>query len=304
MTIDPLEWLAGIFGAERGLLVRKLLQLLVTWIVGWLMIRLVNLIARRIEIAADDGDDSTFTAEEKRGRTIAQLVRSVGRALVLLGVVVTSLNLFIDIGPLLAGVGILSLAVSFGAQSLVKDLIAGFFILFENQFVVGDVIQVGDKSGVVERMTLRVVVLRDSRGAIHIIPNGGISSVTNMTRGWSQAVIDVSVGYATDVDRALTVVRDELAKFQTDPGWQIRLQGQSEVLGIEGLDESGVTIRSLIRTTPGSQWEASREFRRRLKNRLDSEGIEIPFPHRTVYLRQEGAVQPKAPPHRKAPRQE
>jgi small conductance mechanosensitive channel len=286
MSIDPLDWLAAAFGADRTLLVRKLLQLVGTWLVGWLLIRLVNLVARRIEMAADDGDDSTLTAAEKRGQTIAQLIRSVGGALVLLGVIVSSLNLFIDIGPLLAGVGILSLAVSFGAQSLVKDFIAGFFILFENQFVVGDVIQVGDKSGAVERMTLRMVALRDSRGAIHVIPNGSITSVTNLTRGWSRAVIDVSIGYATDVDRALAVVRDELAGFRADPAWQARLEGVSEVLGIEGLEESGVTIRTLIRTAPGSQWDASREFRRRLKNRLDREGIEIPFPQRTVYLRQ------------------
>lgn len=285
MTVNPVAWIASLFGVEPALLWQKLVQLVAIWLIGWLGSRLVRLIARRIEIAVDDGDDTVMSAAEKRGQTIAQLVRSIGRAVILVGVVLLSLNLFLDIRPLLAGVGILSLAVSFGAQSLVKDFIAGFFILVENQFVVGDVIQVGEKSGVVERMTLRVVVLRDLRGVVHIIPNGSIASVSNMTRSWARAVVDVAVGYDVSVDRAIAVIKDELAKFETDQSWRSRLEPGSEVLGIDSLGESGVVIRSLVRTVAGNQWEAAREFRRRLKNRLDAEGIEIPYPQRTVHVR-------------------
>ena len=129
-----------------------------------------------------------------------------------------SLDIFFDIGPLLAGAGIIGLAISFGAQSLVKDIISGFFILVENQFAVGDVIETAGKSGTVERMTLRVVMLRDLRGVLHIIPNGQMTVVSNQTRGWARAVVEVGVAYEVDVDRALAVFRDEAAAFGKDPG--------------------------------------------------------------------------------------
>lgn len=289
MSVNPIDWISGLLGVERAILGQKLMQLGAIWLIGWVANRLVKLIARRIELTVDDGDDAILSAAEKRGHTIVQLVRSVGRSVLLIGVGLLSLNLFVDIKPLLAGVGILSLAISFGAQSLVKDFIAGFFILVENQFVVGDVIQIGDKSGTVERMTLRIVTLRDVRGAIHIIPNGSIAMVSNLTRGWSRAVVDVSVGYAGDLDRALAVVRDELARFQAEPGWAARFEGTSEVLGVEKLGDTGLTIRTLIRTAAGSQWEAAREFQRRLKNRLDAEGIEIPTLQGSLSVRDPGA---------------
>ena len=292
MTSNPIDWVAALLGIDQSVLWQKLLQLAAIWVVGWLAIRLVRLVARRIEVVVDDGNDAVLSAAEKRGQTIAQLVKSVGRAIVLAGVFLLSLNLFIDIKPLLAGVGILSLAVSFGAQSLVKDFIAGFFILVENQFVVGDVIQVGDKSGAVERMTLRVVVLRDLRGVVHVIPNGTITSVSNMTRSWARAVVDVAVGYDTDLDRALAIVADELATLDADPAWAGRLERGSEVLGVDSLGDNGVVIRSAVRTAAGAQWEVAREFRRRLKNRFDREGIEIPYPQRTVHVHGDGSSLP------------
>lgn len=292
MTSHPIDWIAALLGIDQGVLWQKLLQLAVIWVVGWLANRLVRLVARRIETVVNDGNDAVLSAAEKRGQTIAQLVKSVGRAVVHVAVFLLSLNLFIDIKPLLAGVGILSLAISFGAQSLVKDFIAGFFILVENQFVVGDVIQVGDKSGEVERMTLRVVVLRDLRGVVHIVPNGTITSVSNMTRSWARAVVDVAVGYETDLDRALAIVADELAKLDADPAWAGRLERGSEVLGVDSLGDNGVVIRSAVRTAAGAQWEVAREFRRRLKNRFDREGIEIPYPQRTVHVRGDGSSLP------------
>ena len=275
MSANPIVWIATLLGVEPGLLWQKVIELGAIWVFAWFLNRLVRLIARRIERAVDDGDDSVLTAEEKRGQTIAQLVRSVGRTVVLVGVVLLSLNLFLDIRPLLAGVGILSLAVSFGAQSLVKDFISGFFLLFENQFAVGDVVEIGDKTGAVERMTLRVVALRDARGALHTIPNGSITVVSNLTRGWSREVIDVTVTHETDVNRVLDAVRDELARFRADPDWQGRFEGTSEVLGVQSLTDTGVVIRTQVRTAPGSQWEVGREFNRRLKARLDRDGIEI-----------------------------
>jgi small conductance mechanosensitive channel len=285
---DVLARLAAILRIDAEMAVRVGARILGIWLLAWLAYRVVRLAARRIELAVDDGDDSVTTLRERRGKTISQLLRSVGRVVIVVIALLLTFNLFIDIGPILAGAGILGLAVSFGAQSLVKDVISGFFILFENQFAIGDVIEAGGKSGVVEKMTLRVVVLRDVEGAMHVIPNGEIKVVSNKTRGWSRAVVDLGVAYDEDVDRALAVVRDEAAQFSTDKNWGSQLDGPVEVLGVESLGDSAVVIRSLIRTQPGSQWNAAREFRRRMKIRLDREGIEIPYPQRRVHVKVEG----------------
>jgi moderate conductance mechanosensitive channel len=150
------------------------------------------------------------------------------------------------------------------------------------------VIEAGGKSGTVEKMTLRVVLLRDLKGTIHIVPNSEIKVVSNMTRGWSRAVVDVGITYEEDVDRALAVVRDEAAQFSTDKVWGAQLDGPLEVPGIESLSDSAVVIRTLIKTQPGSQWATAREFRRRLKKRLDREGMSIPYPQRRVHVQVQG----------------
>lgn len=282
--------IAEILEINGETIVRNGARVLGIWALAWLAYRVVRLTAARIEAAVDDGDDSITTLRERRGRTISQLLRSVGRVSIIVIALLLTFNIFINIGPILAGAGILGLAVSFGAQSLVKDIISGFFILFENQFAIGDVIEAGGKSGVVEKMTMRVVVLRDLHGAMHVIPNGEIKVVSNMTRGWSRAVVDVGVGYDEDVDRALAVVRDEAAQFSADRDWAAQLDGPLEVPGIESLGDTAVVIRTLIRTQPGSQWNAAREFRRRLKIRFDREKIEIPFPQRKVYVQVEDST--------------
>ncbi len=252
---------------------------------GW---QLIRLIARRIVAHSDDHDDTRMTMTEKRAHTVSQLLRSVGGVILGALTIIMVLNEFINVAPLLGASAILGLAISFGAQSLVKDWISGFFILTENQFAVGDVIDVGGKSGAVERMTLRVVMLRDLDGTLHIVPNGQIAVVSNRTRGWSRAVVDVGVAYDTDVDRALEILRDEARRFGDDTTWIGRLDGAPDVMGIQSLGDNAIVIRVLLRTQPGSQWEAGREFRLRVKRRLDAEGIEIPFPQRTVHVRHHG----------------
>ena len=281
---DFLARLAQILEINGETLVRNGARVVGIWVLAWLAYRVVRIASLRIEKAVDDGDDSVTTLRERRGKTISQLLRSVGRVVIFAVALLLTFNVFIDIGPILAGAGILGLAVSFGAQSLVKDVISGFFMLFENQFAIGDVIEAGGKSGVVEKMTMRVVVLRDLQGTMHIIPNSEIKVVSNMTRGWSRAVVDVGIGYEEDPDRALNVVRDEAAQFSTDPDWAPQLDGPVEVPGIESLGDTAMVIRSLIKTQPGSQWNAAREYRRRLKLRLDRENIEIPFPQRRVHV--------------------
>lgn len=289
---DFLRSLADLLKVDASELIRKLLQVALIWLLTWVGLRVVALLARRIERTVDDGDDRHLSEREQRGQTISQLLRSVGRVLLLALAVLLSLNVFVNIGPLLAGAGILGLAVSFGAQSLVKDVISGFFYLVEGQFAVGDVIEIAGKSGVVERMTLRVVMLRDIAGVLHMIPNGQISTVSNMTRGWSRAVVDVGVAYGTEVDKALDIFRNEAERLAEDPPWSRDLDGAPEVVGVNELGDSGVTIRTLFRTHPGKQWGVGREFRRRIKNRLDREGIEIPFPQRTMHIRVAGDTDP------------
>jgi len=286
---DVLSRLSQIFRIDGEAAIRLSVRIVLVWVLAWLAYRLVRLAAQRIEEAVDDGDDSVTTLRERRGKTISQLLRSVGRVVIILIALLITLNMFINVGPVLAGAGILGLAVSFGAQSLVKDIISGFFILSENQFAVGDVIEAAGKSGVVEKMTLRVVVLRDLEGRMHIVPNGEIKVVSNMTRGWSRAVVDLTLSYQQDVDRALAVIKDEAAQFSTDKTWSTQLDGALEVPGVEALDNTGVRVRTLIRTQPGSQWNAAREFRLRLLRRLEREGIAIPVAQPTIRLKVEGA---------------
>jgi small conductance mechanosensitive channel len=284
---DIIDQIAAFMRVDGDVFVRRLLSVIGIWVLAWLAMWLLRAAARRIERAVDDGDPGVTTPREKRGQTIAQILRSVGRVVVIVVAGLTTFNLFVDIGPLLAGAGIVGLAFSFGAQSLVKDVISGFFMLMEDQFAVGDVIEAGGKSGVVEKMTLRVVVLRDLEGTMHIVPNGEIKTVSNRTRGWARAVLDIGVAYGVDTDRALDVVRDEARRFGEDPTWSALLDGPLEVPGVEALTDNSVVIRVLVRTRPGSQWNAGREFRRRMKKRFDAEGIEIPFPQRTVHVRVE-----------------
>jgi small conductance mechanosensitive channel len=287
---DVIERIAELLRIDGEVALRSIVRVLGIWLLAWVALRLVKLTARRIEQSVDDGDDSVTTLREKRGRTISQLLRSVGRVVIVTIAVLLTFNVFINIAPILAGAGILGLAVSFGAQSLVRDIISGFFILLEDQFAIGDVIETAGKSGVVERMTLRVVVLRDLEGTMHVIPNGEMKVVSNKTRGWARAVVDIAIPYTEDVDRILTVVRDEAAQFSTDAVWGLQLDGPVEVLGIEELRDNSVVIRTLLKTQPGSQWNVAREFRRRLKIRFDREAIETPFQQRRVHVTIKGGT--------------
>ena len=292
--MSPGEFIRGLiarYQLDAWVVGERLLHLLVIWVLAWIGMVLVGRVARRIEKLADDGDDSVVTLREKRGRTLSTLLRNTGRVVITGMALLLSLNLFIDITALIAGAGILGLAISFGAQSLVKDVIAGFFMLLEDQFAVGDVVDMAGVGGVVERVTLRVVVLRAVDGAVHIVPNGQISTVTNKTRGWSRAVLDFGVGYGEDVDRVIAVVRDEGARFAAADAWRHQLDGDPpvEVWGVEALADNAVVVRLVARTQPGSHWSVARELRRRMKIRFDAEGIEIPFPQRTLHMRLDDA---------------
>jgi small conductance mechanosensitive channel len=193
-------------------------------------------------------------------------------------------ELGIDVGPLLAGVGIVGLAVGFGAQSLVKDFLSGMFVLIENQYNVGDVIKAAGVSGLVEKITLRATTLRDLEGKVHIIPNGTIDVVTNMTREYSRFVLDIGVAYKENVDEVMAVLKGIGDEMAADTEYSKLINAPLEILGVQDFGDSAVVIRVRFTTVPNHQWTVGREFRRRVKNTFDAKGIEIPFPHTTVYL--------------------
>jgi small conductance mechanosensitive channel len=185
-------------------------------------------------------------------------------------------KLDLDITPILAGAGILGLAVGFGAQTLVKDAIAGFFLILENQVRVGDVAEINGTGGLVEAINLRTIVLRDVRGAVHVFPCGSVATLANLTKDFSYAVLDVNVHYRHDTDEVIDVLRQTAAALQQDPAFAPAITAPLEVLGVEDLGESGVKIRVRLKTHPQKQWEVTRELRRRVKKAFDEKGIEIP----------------------------
>lgn len=241
-------------------------------------------------VLARDADGDGVQDLSPRTRTLLDVARNA--LLVVLSVVVTLTvlaELGINIGPLLAGAGVVGLAVGFGAQTLVKDIITGAFILLENLFEVGDVIQVGDKAGLVESVTIRRVRLRDLSGTVHTIPFSGISTVSNLTRDFSYYVFDVGVAYREDVDEVMRVLVELGAELQADPEFGPLVIDPMEILGVDAFADSAVIVKARIKTLPIKQWTIGREFNRRMKKRFDELGIEIPFPHRTIYFGEDKA---------------
>jgi len=192
-------------------------------------------------------------------------------------------------------VGVLGLAITFGAPSLVKDVINGFFIIIEDQYGVGDVVTIGGPDGLgglVESVSLRTTTLRDLEGRVHIIPNGQVNTVTVMSKEWSRAMLDIEVAYKTDLHQAIEVLRDEATQLYEDAEWRWRIMDPPEVLGVERFDSSGIALRLMFKTLPKEQWALAREFRKRIKARFDRDGIEIPFPHVTFYWGEGQAPRP------------
>ncbi len=223
-------------------------------------------------------------AVEKRIATLSGILLSAGVVLIWSIAVITILKeVGIDIAPLLAGAGIAGLAVGFGAQNLVRDVISGFFMILENQVRVGDVAVINGTGGLVERVNLRTIVLRDLAGVVHVFPNGTVSTLANMTMDWSAMVYEIGVAYKEDTDRVVDVMKEVAEELRRDPAFSGRILEPLEVLGVESFGDSAVVIKARQKTRPIEQWSVGREYRRRLKKAFDEKGIEIPFPHRTVY---------------------
>ena len=221
-----------------------------------------------------------------RVRTLLPLLRNAFMVLLITVVVLMVLSeVGLNIAPLLAGAGVIGLAIGFGAQTLVKDVITGVFILFEDTLAVGDVVQIGSDSGVVESITIRTIRLRDETGAVHTLPFSSVTSIVNKTKDFSFAVFNIGIGYDQDVDRVIEVLRDLGREIQLDPDWAPSILAPIEILGLDQFGDSAVTIKARIKTPPSKQWGVAREFNRRLKRRFDELGIDIPFPHRMVLTR-------------------
>jgi small-conductance mechanosensitive channel len=243
-------------------------------LIGYLILRLIDSGLNRLRLIAT-ADVLGGARVEQRTETLRQIIRSVSKViLVVLLVLTISPELGFDMRAVLAGAGILGLAVGFGAQSLVKDVISGFFILFEDQFGVGDVVKIGDFTGVCERMTLRATSLRNLEGQVHVVPNGNIQNVTVMTKEWARAVLDVTISHKEDLSKITSVLQRIGNQLAQD--WPDRVMEQPTVLGIEKLDDSGVTLRCIVKTPAFKQADVLREWRRRVKDEFDRAGIELP----------------------------
>lgn len=223
-----------------------------------------------------------------RAKTLLPLLRKALLVVVttIVGLIVLS-EVGVDIGPLLAGAGVIGLAVGFGAQTLVKDVITGIFILAEDQFSVGDIIRVNEKSGTVEEITIRTLRLRDLSGNVHIIPFSSVGMVENMTKDFSRYVFDIGIAYREDVDEVIEVLRDLGSQMQVDEHYGPMINEPIEIMGVQRFDDSAVVIRARFTTKPIKQWQIGREFNRRMKRKFDELGIEIPFPHQTIYFGEE-----------------
>ena len=223
--------------------------------------------------------------QKKRAQTLDGIVRAVSTSLVVLIMTMFILReLGIDMTPIIATAGIGGLAIGFGAQSLVKDVISGFFILLEDQIRVGDVVSAGGKGGYVESVGLRIITLRDFDGSVHIVPNGCITTVTNMTKDFSYYLMDIGVSYKEDVDEVMAVLKDVGKNLREDPVYAPDILDDIEVVGVDNFADSAVIIKVRIKTLPIKQWYVGRELRRRIKKTFDARGIEIPFPHVTLFM--------------------
>jgi small conductance mechanosensitive channel len=253
-----------------------------------IMLVILSQMSRRVikwlERFVPEKDPLQAVEAKKRAQTLGNILRNA------LLVVITFIALLmilgelgIQLGPLLATAGIGAVAIGFGAQSLVRDVISGFFIILENQYRIGDAIEVAGASGLVESISIRKTVLRDLEGRVHIIPNGEIKMVSNLSKEWSRAVVDIGISYREDIDQIIALLSQIGKDLEGEEPYKSAILEPMQILGVEQFKESEIVIRTIVKTVPLKQWEVSRELRRRIKNRFDEKGIQIPFPHRVLF---------------------
>jgi small conductance mechanosensitive channel len=277
-TLNQLAALAPNLGGWALAAIRVTAILVVAWIGSSLLQRAIRGFRMRIASRMEDRESV------KRAETLGRVFRYLAAVVVwLLAGMLALSEVGISVAPILGAAGVVGLAVGFGAQSLVKDYFNGFFLLLENQIRQGDVIKVGEHSGMVEEVTLRFVRLRDYSGNVHFVPNGEIRTVTNLSRDFAQAVVDVGVAYREDVDRVIGVMRAVAQELRADAQFADKILADFDLAGVDQLSDSAVVIRGRFRVVPLEQWSVRREYMKRVKKAFDREGIEIPFPQMTLH---------------------
>ncbi len=264
------------------------LRIFVVVLLLWLLLRFADLLLSRLEqrLLRSADDAAVVTGEgEKRAETIVRLLRQgVMILLWVTGILIVLREVGVEIAPLLASAGVAGLAVGFGAQNLVRDFIAGFFVILENQVRVGDVAIVNGTGGLVEAVNFRTIVLRDLAGTVHVFPNGAVTTLSNMTREWSGYVFNIGVAYKEDVDEVIALMKEVGAELRQDAAFGPLIIEEIEIFGVDDFADSSIVIKGRLKTLPIKQWEVGREYRRRLKHAFDAHGIEIPFPQRTYHV--------------------
>ena len=256
------------------------LRVLLIAALAYALVRAVTLLVRRFEHELNVGTGLDALERAKRAKTLGSVVSKVA-TVVIVGVAVLMVlrELHVDIAPVLTGAGILGLAIGFGAQTLVRDVISGFFLILEDQVRVGDVAAINGTGGMVEELNLRTIVLRDVEGTVHVFPNGSITTLANRSKDFSYYVIDLPIAYREDPDRVAALVRRVGADLQSDSAWAPFILAPVEVFGVDAFTEKAVLLKLRIKTVPLKQWDVGRELRRRLKKLMDEEGIGLAFAH-------------------------
>jgi small conductance mechanosensitive channel len=258
----------------------KIVGIIITLII---LSQMSRWIAKWMERFVYEKDPLLASEARKRANTLGNILRHAFLIiLTFIAVLMILGELGIQLGPLLATAGIGALAIGFGAQSLVKDVISGFFIILENQYRIGDAIEVAGVSGLVESVSLRKTVLRDLQGKVHIIPNGEIKVVSNLSKEWSRSVLDLGISYREDIDQVVELLIQIGKELESEERFKSAILESLQILGIEKFDESQMVIRMMVKTAPLKQWDVGRELRRRIKIRFDEKGIQLPYPHRVL----------------------
>jgi small-conductance mechanosensitive channel len=261
------------------------LRILLVALLAYLLVRAITASTARLEAQVLSGGGPDRIEHIKRARTLGRLIKNALTAMVLGLATLTILReLSVDIMPLLTGAGIVGLAVGFGAQTLVKDLISGIFLILDDNVRVGDVARINGTGGLVEAINLRTIVLRDHEGTIHVFPNGAITTLSNLTKDFAYAVVDVGVGYAEDADRVVDVLRTVGAEVAAEPAIAPNVLAPIEVQALEALGNGQMTVRLRLKARPLTQWDLGRELRRRIKKTFDAQGIQLSAPPGSITL--------------------
>ena len=309
------DWIIEVFGLDPdgataaflSSLVEPAIQIVVTIVVAWITLRLLRRAGRafiergKVKDSEDlPRDPGVAGRRNQRLDALEAVLSSIFTVVVWFTalLIILGSTFGVNLTPLLAGAGILGVALGFGAQDLVKDFLAGTFMLVEDQYAVGDVVDVGDAVGTVEKVSLRTTRLRDVNGTVWHFPNGEIRRVGNMSQEWSRALLDIAIGYGSDIDQASAIIKTVADEMAHEPVYRRQFLAPPEVWGVENVAADGIVIRLVIKTIPGQQWGIARELRRRVKLAFDEAGVEIPFPQTGIRVRHDD---PPVPRHPSAP---